>query len=101
MCLVGLRLVANKHSNIDFSMPSCLTNDVLGRHSGFLCVYVETHRAVDYSGQQVLVTTHAGHAADSSERDGADTGSVAGARAEGRQVYAQGSLTQEGAFFCS
>ena len=42
MCLVGLRLVANKHSNIDFSMPSCLTNDVLGRHRVF-CVFMWKH----------------------------------------------------------
>lgn len=83
MCLVGLRLVANKHSNIDFP---CLTatNDVLGRHRVF-CVFMwETHRAVDYSGQQVLVTTCmlAMQLAALSGR--ADTGSVAGGACRGQ-----------------
>lgn len=42
MCLADLCLVANKHSNIDFSMPSCLTDDVLGRHRVF-CVFMWKH----------------------------------------------------------
>ena len=42
MCLAGLCLVASKHSNIDFSMPGCLTNGVLRRHRVF-CVLMWKH----------------------------------------------------------